>query len=290
MSHPNPWVGDEWVEASAQLVIQTGDRELIWDLGVFDPTDPTTYTVNGVEEALHRAVNQALDSGFLSADDEVLLRIGPRERRFKIALRSDGRYRLEEQHRRLRSGTTERRRRTYFPNPNSGDEKIRSFERELDAGDAKHAEAYREELFRRGSFGVQPGRRAWWLSDERGPRRVRISGHGGRRGSLEIVDEATSARVEAPFHAVLPRYQANPADGSAQRGALHTWLFRYRRALMNSRTKAAKSRQRDEVLGAIAFAAFAGIITDVERIRLIAWVRTGQWERSTAEIDFLEQR
>lgn len=256
MSRQNPWVGDEWVEASAQLVIRAGNRELVWDLNVFDPTDPETYTVNGVEEAMYRAVNVALDSGFLGAGDELLLRLGSRERRFRIASRPDGRYRLEEQHRRLRSGTTERKRRAYLPNPLPRCQKCGEPARVVIIRKARVRCALSDD----GTIGDV-------ISASRTPgESVGYECGGGHTWSSSGHDDPEAVVTQ-------------------QRAALRTWLFRLHRALLMP--KAARW-QRNEVLGAIRFARFVGIITDVERTRLVDWVITGQWERSTAEIEFLD--
>lgn len=80
----NPWVEDGWVDATVEVVVPDGDRELVWDLGVFDPTDPSILTEDEIEERLYQAVRGAMRDGFLHEGDDVILRMGDHEQRFKI--------------------------------------------------------------------------------------------------------------------------------------------------------------------------------------------------------------
>lgn len=86
----NPWTESGWVEASAEVLWPDGSRELAWDLGVFDPTDPATLTMDEIEGRLLDAIREAIRSGFVREGEEVVTRIDGRSRRYMVVRKPSG--------------------------------------------------------------------------------------------------------------------------------------------------------------------------------------------------------
>lgn len=92
----NPWTEGGWVEASAEVVLPDGRRGLGWDLGVFDPTDPATLTMDEIEDRLTDAVLEAARTGFVVEGDDIVLTVDGTPRRLRVVRGRDGALALQE--------------------------------------------------------------------------------------------------------------------------------------------------------------------------------------------------